>query len=85
MIVFLVCLCYPSVRIDGENWRDQKKMCKIGFSLPNLASWPYGSLAFAKKYLCEKKKKKETLKIKPSLSIQPEPPTPHSRNSTTED
>jgi hypothetical protein len=85
MIVFLVCLCYPSVRIDGENWRDQKKMCKIGFSLSNLASWPYGSLAFAKKYLCEKKEKKETLKIKSSLSIQPEPPTPHSRNSTTED
>jgi hypothetical protein len=67
MIVFLVCLCYPSIRIDGENWRDQKKMCKVGFSLPNLASWPYGSLALAKKYLCEKKKKKENTQNKIKL------------------
>jgi hypothetical protein len=64
MIVFLVCLYYPSVKIDGENWRDQKKMCKAGFNLLNLASWPYGSLALAKKYLCGKKKKTQN-KIKP--------------------
>jgi hypothetical protein len=40
------------------------KAWSLGFSLLNLASWPYGSLALAKKYLCEKKKYSKN-KIKP--------------------
>jgi hypothetical protein len=45
-----------------------------------MALWPLQRNIYVKK-----RKKKKTLKIKSSFSIQPELPTPHSRNSTTED